>query len=186
MCKKQLILILGAPGSGKGTISKYLCSKFNYKHISPGDILRAVKKEDKNYNYIHQRIDNGNIVTIDVLLPYMKDIIINTNYDAYILDGFPCDKENKDVFEKEMIKTNICEYKHIIYLNCLKSVLIDRLKNRNRYDDDINIVNHRLEYFYNTRLPIIKLFEKEQNNIFKNINVNNDFDSNIKNILNIL
>ena len=72
------IIMLGAPGSGKGTIGEELCSKFNMKHISTGDIFRnEIKNETELGKKANEYISQGKLVpdeiTIAMVEEYIKD-----------------------------------------------------------------------------------------------------------------
>lgn len=87
---KNLIL-LGAPGAGKGTQAVRVCEKYGIPHISTGDILRANIKagtplgvEAKAY------IDKGLLVPDEVVIGLVKDRLAQEDcQDGYVLDGFP-------------------------------------------------------------------------------------------------
>ncbi len=85
------IVLLGAPGSGKGTQAKLLIGKFNIPQISTGDILReAVASRTELGKRAKQAMDAGDLVSDHVVLGIMQDRL--TRPDArggFILDGFP-------------------------------------------------------------------------------------------------
>jgi len=85
------IVLLGAPGSGKGTQAKLLIEKFKIPQISTGDILReAVARRTELGKRAKQAMDAGDLVSDHVVLGIMQDRL--TRPDArggFILDGFP-------------------------------------------------------------------------------------------------
>lgn len=86
--KPQLIL-LGAPGSGKGTQAGKIVSEFGYSHVSTGDLLRAeVAKASKLGNKIKSTIDAGSLVEDETVLELLK-INCELGTSAYIFDGYP-------------------------------------------------------------------------------------------------
>ena len=82
------IILLGPPGSGKGTVSEKLVKDFSLKHVSPGVLLREeVAKETTIGKDIKQIIESGDLVPDQLVVEIVKLEINNKN--NYILDGFP-------------------------------------------------------------------------------------------------
>jgi len=82
------IIMLGPPGSGKGTVSEKLEKDFNLFHLSPGELLREeVKKDTTIGKDIKKYMENGDLVP-DQFVVEMVKLEINDK-DDYILDGFP-------------------------------------------------------------------------------------------------
>ena len=77
------IIMLGAPGAGKGTQAKKIAAKYGIPHISTGDIFRANIKA-KSY------MDQGQLVPDDVTIGMLLDRIAEADCEnGYVLDGFP-------------------------------------------------------------------------------------------------
>lgn len=85
------IVLIGAPGSGKGTQAKRLADYFNIPHISTGDALRqAVEQGDPLGQEIHERISKGNFVSDEIIFQFVRTLIDSPRCArGYILDGFP-------------------------------------------------------------------------------------------------
>ncbi|KAF0989084.1 hypothetical protein HZS_3143 [Henneguya salminicola] len=86
------ILIFGAPGSGKGTISKYLVKDFGFTHIAAGDILRAMlTTDDPSMNELKETISKGNLIPDSQITELIKKEISNVekNKNSWLLDGYP-------------------------------------------------------------------------------------------------
>ncbi len=85
------IVLLGAPGSGKGTQAKKLMVEKNIPQISTGDILRAAVAAGTEYGDQAKRtMDAGNLVPDDVMLGIISDRLIKDDAaKGFILDGFP-------------------------------------------------------------------------------------------------
>ncbi|MCJ7687868.1 MAG: adenylate kinase [Clostridiaceae bacterium] len=92
------IILLGAPGAGKGTQAKLICDKYNISHLSTGDIFRMnissrtpLGVESKKY------IDQGQLVPNDLTIQVIKDRLLKDDCkDGFLLDGFP-----RTVFQAE-------------------------------------------------------------------------------------
>ena len=85
------LIILGAPGSGKGTSATVLREKFNLAHISTGDLFRYNIKENTPLGIeAKSYIDKGALVPDDVTIRMVEDRLSNPDCEkGYILDGFP-------------------------------------------------------------------------------------------------
>ena len=84
------ILLIGAPGSGKGTLSQKLSKKYNLKHLSTGDLFRAEIAEGTERGKILQdAMQKGLLAPSDILLEVMQKQLSQAEYqDNVLLDGF--------------------------------------------------------------------------------------------------
>jgi adenylate kinase len=85
------IVLLGAPGSGKGTQAKKLMADRNIPHISTGDMLREAAAEGTRFGQKAKSIiDAGNLVSDDIMLGIISERLAEPDAaDGFILDGFP-------------------------------------------------------------------------------------------------
>jgi len=85
------IILLGAPGAGKGTQAQFLTKKFNIPQISTGDMLRAAIKAGTEMGKMAKAaMDAGQLVTDDIIIGLVKDRIAEDDCkNGYLLDGFP-------------------------------------------------------------------------------------------------
>ena len=85
------LILLGAPGAGKGTQAEVICEKFNIPSISTGNILReAIKNGTEMGIKAKSYIDNGNLVPDEVVIGIIKDrLAMDDCKNGFILDGFP-------------------------------------------------------------------------------------------------
>ena len=86
------LILLGAPGAGKGTLSDYLINKFNYFHLSTGNLFReATKKSDSHSKLIAELVKQGKLIpdfiTNDLIEIKIKDLLNSNRH--FILDGYP-------------------------------------------------------------------------------------------------
>ena len=86
----EIIIFLGAPGSGKGTQASKLAERFGFKHISTGDMLRSNVKlmtdlgiKAKGY------MQNGDLVPDNLIIEMVMDSLDTGKNNTVILDGFP-------------------------------------------------------------------------------------------------
>ncbi|MBR3410520.1 MAG: adenylate kinase [Candidatus Methanomethylophilaceae archaeon] len=99
---KSTIVLLGPPGSGKGTQGEKLCSEFGYVKLSTGDMLReAVKNQTELGKKAKEYMDAGALVPNDLIIGLMKEKIKEAN-GKVILDGFPRTIEQADALSGQM------------------------------------------------------------------------------------
>jgi adenylate kinase len=120
------LIIIGAPGSGKGTQTSRLKSKFNIPMISTGDIFRkAIKDETELGKKIKKYLDAGKLVPDEVVIQVMEDRIRKPDCaKGFLLDGFPRTLEQAKALDK-IVKLDAC-----INLNVPKEIIVDRLSAR--------------------------------------------------------
>lgn len=87
------LILLGAPGSGKGTQAAYIAQKYDLPHISTGDIFREnIKNETPLGLKVKAVMDTGNLCPDDLTVELVKDRLSKSDCDkGYLLDGFPRD-----------------------------------------------------------------------------------------------
>ena len=85
------IILLGAPGAGKGTQAEKICEKYNIPIISTGNMIReAVKKGTEMGKKAKSLIDAGKLVADEVVIGIVKERLSNDDCkNGFILDGFP-------------------------------------------------------------------------------------------------
>lgn len=119
-------VILGAPASGKGTISKRIVNKFGFAHISPGDVLRLnvinnteLGKKAKSY------VNQGRLVPDDLIIKCVMDCLNEVgSHKSWMLDGFP-----RTVVQAQRLSA--AEHLDaVINLEVPHDVIIERVKGR--------------------------------------------------------
>jgi len=197
---KTKIVLLGPPGSGKGTQAERLDDELGLTRLSTGDMLReavrnetALGKEAKTY------MDSGRLVPNELVIGLMKDKI-STLRGGFILDGFPRTVEqadalgavvsidvaiNLDVDDEELVKrlTNRrscpdCNaVYHLIFKKPKKDGVCDKCgaKLYQRSDDTEKTVRERLKVYRDNTFPLIKYYEKRK----KLVNIDGSGDINV-------
>ena len=186
----NIVILLGAPGSGKGTIAGRLASEnANLKHVSSGDLLRgAVAKgtpagvEAKGY------MEKGNLVPDSLIAQMIKDVIAETTGDVtMLLDGFP-----RNVAQAEILEKTGAPIRSAVLVDVPDEIIADRIAGRRtcpkckagyhvknlppkvegvcdkcgaalviRKDDNPDTVKDRLVVYHRETEPLIAFYEKK-------------------------
>ena len=196
------IVLLSAPAGGKGTISKYIENKYNYDHISVGDLLRDEAKKNKDIDTL---LKSGSLLDDDFVLNILQRRLEKQTND-FVLDGFPrninqaskldklfkdfnielqmviCINVDKDVLEKRINSRVICDKCKSVY-NLLKDEIIDNkcpnCENEliHRNDDKKSTFETRYKVFESMKKDILSYF-----NDYKEIKNNTDINEAYKQI----
>ncbi|XP_050531652.1 GTP:AMP phosphotransferase AK3, mitochondrial isoform X2 [Daktulosphaira vitifoliae] len=125
--KRLQALIMGAPGSGKGTISERIVRTFDMMHISSGDILRKMIRDKTDLgNEVNKFVVNGQLVPDDLMLKIIGNELnlLSLADRSWLLDGFPRTKpQTLNLFK-------IAPVQVVISLDVPFDVIIDRVKGR--------------------------------------------------------
>ena len=167
--KFRTILVFGPPGSGKGTLSKFLSTAGNHFHLSSGDVFRGLDPDSPTGKLYHSYASKGNLVpdevTIEVWRQYMKGLISTNRYfptkQFLLLDGIP-----RTVRQAEILNEYIDVVKVIVLEMANEEVLIKRMKRRslieNRHDDaDDAVLKNRMRVYENQTASLLSHYKPE-------------------------
>lgn len=106
--KYMKIVMLGAPGAGKGTQAKMISKKYNIPHISTGDIFRAnIKNNTELGRKAKEYMDQGLLVPDEITLDMIMDRFAEDDCkNGYVLDGFPRTIPQADALTKALVEEN--------------------------------------------------------------------------------
>jgi len=122
------IILLGPPGSGKGTQAGYIIKKYNTEHVSTGDILRKEVSSGSDLGLeAKEYMDSGNLVSDQLIIEMVTNYI--ADIPSILLDGFPRTLEQARAFENKLsnMKKKI---NHVIYFELSNETIIERLSKR--------------------------------------------------------
>lgn len=120
------IILLGAPGAGKGTQARLIVSKYNIAHISTGDMLREeIRSNSKLGETAKTYISQGKLVPDEIIFDIVKKRLQNDDCkNGFVLDGFPRTLKQAEKLEE------ITSIDYVIDLSVNKDALIKRLTSR--------------------------------------------------------
>ncbi len=121
------IILLGAPGAGKGTQAQFLTKKYNIPQISTGDMLRAAIKAGTEMGKLAKKaMDTGQLVTDEIIIGLVKDRIAEDDCkNGYLLDGFPRTLPQADAVTNAGIKIDA-----VIEIDVPDSEIVTRMAGR--------------------------------------------------------
>lgn len=204
----MILFLYGLPGSGKGTQSELLKEKFNFIHLSTGDIIRDIINNKKDgWMELNNYVSNGQLVPDNIINNLFFKILdekgINNNF---IIDGYP-----RTINQLQLVEEKLQNYKNVkflhLYIKCDENNIIKRITSRRicescgaiynieldkdiqscklcggkiyqRPDDSYEVIKKRLDEYKNKTLSVINSL-KEKNIIHE---VNGDRE--VENIFN--
>ncbi|HUR76285.1 MAG TPA: adenylate kinase [Sporichthya sp.] len=167
------LLMIGPPGAGKGTQAVRIAEKFALVHISSGDLLRAhVKNETAIGRQVQQYLASGDLVPDGIVMDILRKPVVEANKKGgYVLDGFPRTVEQAEI-AYSVAQTLGVEVQVVVHLEVPRDELVRRLIERGaasgRSDDNLDVINHRLDVYDEKTLPMLSYYAARE----KLINVN--------------
>lgn len=121
------VILLGSPGSGKGTQSQYITEKYRIRQISTGDMLRAAVKAGTALGIeAKQVMDAGGLVSDDIILGLIKERIIQDDCrNGFLLDGFP-----RTIAQAEGLEQMALAIDHVIEIAVEDEEIVQRMSGR--------------------------------------------------------
>jgi len=121
------VILLGSPGSGKGTQAQFITEKYHIPQISTGDMLRAAVKAGTSLGIEAKKImDTGGLVSDDIILGLIKERITDADCNnGFLLDGFP-----RTIVQAEALATMGVEIDHVIEIVVADEEIINRIGGR--------------------------------------------------------
>jgi len=125
------LVLLGPPGSGKGTRAHIISELYNIPVVTTGDILREAVRAETKYGKIAKRyMDKGNLVPDDVVNDLIRQRMNKADVECgFILDGFPRSKSQADALDQILEDLDI-ELTHVLYIILSDDIILKRLSKR--------------------------------------------------------
>jgi adenylate kinase len=154
------LLLIGAPGAGKGTQAERLSERFGITHISSGDLLRQhVKDRTALGQTIKSYVDRGDLVPDAVVMDMLrKPVVAAAEAGGYVLDGFPRTVDQaKTAFQ--VAQALGAEVQAAVHLDVPHTELVRRLLSRGRGSDDTEeVIEHRLQVYLDNTVPLLDYY----------------------------
>jgi adenylate kinase len=156
------LVLLGPPGSGKGTQAATLTEKYRIPAIATGDILRAqVDAGTPQGQRVRSYLDRGELVPDELVVDIIRHRLSEPDTEAgFILDGFP-----RTVPQAQALDAMLAELQRpldaVLYLQVDRQSLLDRLGQRHRQDDRPDIADHRIDVFLDQTAPLIGYYRDQ-------------------------
>ncbi|MDP4001028.1 MAG: nucleoside monophosphate kinase [bacterium] len=167
---KKIILLMGPPGSGKGTQSKLLIDVLGFAYFSTGELSREYAQMDNELGRkIKETIDQGVILPIDIIREiFVKKLESLSQEEGLILDGYPRTMDQVELLNELMQKYSIKDVK-VLFLEVDREKLLKRLATRiedggdhgRRVDDDPQVVMTRFDEYNKKTADVQKYYEDQ-------------------------
>lgn len=162
----EVVILLGAPASGKGTQSTELAKALGIPKVSTGDLLREnIEKKTELGQKAKTFMDAGKLVPDDLVNNMLFDRIAKSDAaQGYILDGFP-----RTIAQAQALEKKLPADATVIVLNLVVSdeTMVKRALGRKRSDDTPEVIQERLKNYYAQTAPLIQFYSSK--GLLKNI-----------------
>jgi adenylate kinase len=156
------IVILGPPGSGKGTQGARLEDEFGYTPLATGSLLRKARQEGTELGRrAGEYMDRGDLVPDDLIVTMVRDVLGETADRPILLDGFP-----RTVAQAEALDGALADHGRelgaAVLIDVPDDVVVDRISSRGqgRSDDNPETVRERLRVYHDETEPLVAFYEK--------------------------
>lgn len=159
------LVLLGAPGSGKGTQANRLKDELGVPHISTGDMLRAAVQAGSDLGKKAKAVmDSGQLVSDDILLGMLEERLANDDAHAgFILDGYPRNLAQASALDKLLGRIGQ-PLDAVVQLEVPNAVILERCELRyaaeGRADDNPDTVRKRLGIYAEQTAPVADFYQR--------------------------
>jgi adenylate kinase len=162
------ILLLGPPGSGKGTQGARLAERLGIPHIATGDLLRAeVAAGTELGRRVGAMIAAGDLVPDEVMLELVLPVVraATETHEGYLLDGFPRSVAQAEEARRQLtdprVRAEIAIYLDLDHATLVKRVLA-RAAEEGRVDDTPEVIENRLKVFEASTRPLVDYYRDKE------------------------
>lgn len=156
------IVLLGAPGSGKGTQSQKLVAEYGVPQVSTGDLLRSAVADKTELGLkAKEAMDAGELVSDELVVGMIRERLNQPDAEnGFILDGFP--RSRSQAAELDTLLTELDRpLQRVVHLQVDKEEIVQRLMSRGRADDNEDTIRNRMDVFEEQTQPLVKYYEDQ-------------------------
>ncbi len=154
------LIILGGPGAGKGTQAELLCQYLQIPLISIGDLLREAIATQTTLGQVAQPyVEKGDLIPDRTMIQFVRQRLLESDVSqGWLMDGYP-----RTAFQAEELHFLLDDLGQqldwAIYLKVSEEEFMNRCLERGRTDDNPEIVQRRVDLFYERTLPILEYYQ---------------------------
>ncbi|MGO1500517.1 MAG: adenylate kinase [Marinobacter sp.] len=171
------IIMLGAPGAGKGTQAKFITERFSIPQISTGDMLRAaVKAESELGKQVKEVMATGGLVSDDIIIALIEERIKQPDCkNGYLLDGFP-----RTIPQAEALKNQGIVIDYVVEIAVDDEEIVSRLSGRRVHEGSGRIYHVKFDppkaegKDNETGEPLIQRADDEEATVRKRLGIYHD------------
>ncbi len=165
------LTIMGSPGCGKGTQSKYMQERLGFQHISTGDLCRNYLEKNTPNDSLNLLMKEGKLLPDDLIVSLLSEKLLQIRKqeaqpNGLIMDGFPRNMHQASHMD-EVISSNNLRFLGMIYIFVPDEVVFERMVNRTdangkqRADDQEQTIKERIRIFHEKTFPLIDFYRNE-------------------------
>jgi adenylate kinase len=164
------VILMGAPGAGKGTQGEILAESWDVPRIAPGDIFRAEIKQGTELGLkVKAFSDSGTLVPDQVVIEIMRSRLSQPDTNlGWILDGFPRTVPQAESLNQVLADLNQ-SYDYVVNIDVPDPLLVERLllraQSQGRVDDSEAVIKNRLNEYYAKTKPLLDFYGVDVINI---------------------
>jgi adenylate kinase len=180
------IVLLGAPGAGKGTLAKNLCTKLNnYKIMAPGELYRKEANLKTEFGLrAMSYLGDGNLCPDEMTNELMHNMILLNHQDSLIFDGYPRRRSQAEFLDTQ------CWIDLVLDLYVCEEVAVDRIMSRkdveNRHDDTKEIIVQRFAVYDKNNKEIVDYYKSCANLVYHSIDAEGTKEETLNRALKII
>lgn len=157
------LVILGGSGSGKSTQAHRLCKYFEIPLISTDEVLQdAISSFTDNGHLTQPDVVAGELASDETMIKFIRNCLKQTDIDSgWVLEGYPCTALQAE--ELDFLLDSLGQkLDWAIYLQVPQAVMVTRSLGRSHPDDQSEIVQRRVEIFYDRTIPILEYYDRRR------------------------
>jgi adenylate kinase len=173
---EQRIVLLGPPGSGKGTQAELLAQALGVPAISTGDMLReAVAAGSELGHKVEGIMAAGELVGDDLMAEIVRARLSQEDAaGGFLLDGYPRTLPQSQTLD-EVLEAAEVNLDHVLFIDAPEEVLVARALGRQRADDQEDVVRERLRVYAQKTQPLVG--EYERRGLLRSISGDNEIEN---------